>query len=293
MSNTGFSHEEQHEEQSELRREQEFIDGVYARVDALRGETEGSVTDALAQGNTPMQARLERDILVAERSGLLAALNAVDGSLCFGRLDLADGAVHHIGRIGLREDDTERTPILIDGSTQNYGSRDVGRWGSINRARFTGLTGMGDMTTVSFYSTPDFDEQKVLQLAHEFRVGGEGLRFGASYTYAWTRPDIAGLPVKSDTQIVSLYSAYPLVLTQARRVTIGGGLDFIDQDIALAGVPINEDRLRVFNLRADASWIDPASIAGRGGYSPSEPRWSLATSLYGSTRVPAAVVAST
>lgn len=107
MSNTGFS-------QDELRREQEFIDGLYARVDALRGATEGSVTDALAQGNTPKQARLERDILVAERSGMLATLNAVDGSLCFGRLDLADGAVHHIGRIGLREDDTERTPILID-----------------------------------------------------------------------------------------------------------------------------------------------------------------------------------
>ena len=107
MSNTGFS-------KDELRREQQFIDRLYARVDALRGETEGSVDDALAQGNTPMQARLERDILVAERSGLLAALNAVDGSLCFGRLDLANGGTHHIGRIGLREDDTERTPILID-----------------------------------------------------------------------------------------------------------------------------------------------------------------------------------
>jgi DNA helicase IV len=98
----------------ELRQEQEFIDELYARVDALRGDTEGSVTDALAQGHTPMQARLERDILVAERSGLLAALNAVDGSLCFGRIDLTSGAVHHIGRIGLRADDAERTPILID-----------------------------------------------------------------------------------------------------------------------------------------------------------------------------------
>ncbi|GAB2936960.1 HelD family protein [Streptomyces heilongjiangensis] len=107
LSNTGFSHDE-------LRREQEFIDALYRRVDALRGETEASVTDALAQSSTPRQARLERDILVAERSGLLAALNAVDGSLCFGRLDLADGGLHHIGRIGLREDDTERTPILID-----------------------------------------------------------------------------------------------------------------------------------------------------------------------------------
>ncbi|WP_189957129.1 HelD family protein [Streptomyces alanosinicus] len=97
-----------------MRHEQEFIDGLYARVDVLRGETETSVTDALAQGDKPMQARLERDILVAERSGLLAALNAVDGSLCFGRIDLADGATHHIGRIGLREDDTEHTPVLID-----------------------------------------------------------------------------------------------------------------------------------------------------------------------------------
>ncbi|MEU7302728.1 UvrD-helicase domain-containing protein [Streptomyces sp. NPDC007206] len=97
-----------------MRREQEFIDGLYARVDVLRGEAQSSVADALAQGDKPMQARLERDILVAERSGLLAALNAVDGSLCFGRIDLADGTGHHIGRIGLREDDAERTPILID-----------------------------------------------------------------------------------------------------------------------------------------------------------------------------------
>jgi DNA helicase IV len=106
-SNSGFPDDE-------LRHEQEFIDGLYARVDVLRGEAEASVTDALAQGDKPMQARLERDILVAERSGLLAALNAVDGSLCFGRIDLADGACHHIGRIGLREDDAERTPVLID-----------------------------------------------------------------------------------------------------------------------------------------------------------------------------------
>jgi DNA helicase IV len=107
LSNTEFRDDE-------LRQEQEFIDELYARVDALRGDTETSVTDALAQGHTPMQARLERDILVAERSGLLAALNAVDGSLCFGRIDLTSGTSHHIGRIGLRTDDAERTPFLID-----------------------------------------------------------------------------------------------------------------------------------------------------------------------------------
>ncbi|MYZ06696.1 AAA family ATPase [Streptomyces sp. SID2999] len=83
-------------------------------MDELRGDAETGVKDALAQGDKPQQARLERDILVAERSGLLAALNSVDGSLCFGRIDLADGTTHHIGRIGLRREDTERTPVLID-----------------------------------------------------------------------------------------------------------------------------------------------------------------------------------
>ncbi len=107
MSNTEFPDDE-------LRHEQEFIDGLYARVDALRGDTEDSVADALALGDKPMQARLERDILVTERSGLLAALNAVDGSLCFGRIDLTSGTRHHIGRIGLRLDDAERTPVLVD-----------------------------------------------------------------------------------------------------------------------------------------------------------------------------------
>lgn len=101
-------------ESVELQNEQEFIDRLYERVDTLRGVVAQRVDDALSPVGTGMQARLERDVLVAERSGLLAALNAVDGSLCFGRIDLQDGAAHHIGRIGIRADDTDRTPVLID-----------------------------------------------------------------------------------------------------------------------------------------------------------------------------------
>ncbi|MDZ3832752.1 MAG: ShlB/FhaC/HecB family hemolysin secretion/activation protein [Sphingopyxis sp.] len=172
-----------------------------------------------------------------------------------------------------------RTPAIFDASIQNFGSRDVGRWAGVARAQVAGLTGMGDLTTVSLYSTADIDEQQVLQLAHEFRVGGNGLRFGASYTYAWTRPDITGLAIKSNTQIVSLFGSYPVTLTQAHRLTVGGGLDLIDQDIRLGGIPINRDRLRVINLRADANWIDPRSVAGGGGFNPAEPRWAFGASL--------------
>ncbi|MFD7549498.1 HelD family protein [Streptomyces sp. NPDC059578] len=101
----------------ELRAEQEFIDGLHERVDRLRGHAESSVTGALTPVGNGLQARVERDVLLHERSGYLAALNAVEGSLCFGRIDLTSGAVHHIGRIGVRDEDPgtgELVPVLVD-----------------------------------------------------------------------------------------------------------------------------------------------------------------------------------
>ncbi|WP_194292810.1 HelD family protein [Streptomyces smaragdinus] len=97
-----------------MRNEQEFIDRLYARVDVLRGRAAESLAGALAPVGRGRQALLERDVAVAERSGLLAALDAVDGSLCFGRIDLTAGGHHHIGRIGIRADDPELTPLLVD-----------------------------------------------------------------------------------------------------------------------------------------------------------------------------------
>ncbi|WP_428630578.1 ShlB/FhaC/HecB family hemolysin secretion/activation protein [Sphingopyxis sp.] len=256
------------------------IDDGVVRLDILAARMSRIEVRGDAGANEPLLQRyLSRlddqpvfNIIDAERYLLLARdIPGLDARLTL-RPGSAPGEV--VGEVTVA-----RTPVLFDFNAQNFGSRDVGRWGGVARVRFAGLTGMGDLTTASFYSTPDFDEQQVVQLAHEFRVGGEGLRFGASYTYAWTRPDIAAFPIKSKTQIASLFASYPVTLTQARRLTIGGGLDLIDQDIGLGGVPINRDRLRVFNLRADASWIDPASVAGRSGFSPSEPRWALSTSL--------------
>ncbi|MGA4839520.1 HelD family protein [Streptomyces sp. G45] len=98
----------------ELREEQQFVSGLYARLDALRAEAEAAVRDSLRQAGNGLQARLERDVLVAERSGLLAAFDAGENGLCFGRLAFRDGRDHHIGRIGIRASDAERTPLVID-----------------------------------------------------------------------------------------------------------------------------------------------------------------------------------
>lgn len=98
----------------EMRQEQQFITDLYARLDQLREQAEESVRDALVQVGTGFQARLERDVLVAEQSGLLSALHSGENGLCFGRIDFRDGRAHHIGRIGIRQDDPSRTPLVID-----------------------------------------------------------------------------------------------------------------------------------------------------------------------------------
>ncbi|MEU1814839.1 ATP-binding domain-containing protein [Streptomyces roseifaciens] len=97
-----------------MRNEQEFIDVLHERLAELRAGAETAVARALAQGGSTFQARLERDVMVAEQSGLLSAFNAGERGLCFGRLAFRDGRDHHIGRIGIRRDDAERTPLVID-----------------------------------------------------------------------------------------------------------------------------------------------------------------------------------
>lgn len=174
----------------------------------------------------------------------------------------------------------ERTPVFLDTNIQNFGSNSVGRWGGIARARFNGLTGLGDETTLGFYTTPDLDEQKVVQGSHEFRIGGEGLTVGTSATYAWTEPTLPGnLDIKSETLVWSSYARYPLVLRQAQSVWAGGGFDWIDQDVDVGGVALNRDRLRIAFARLDATWLDPEVFAGSGEYSPAEPRWSAGLAL--------------
>ncbi|KNE81948.1 helicase [Streptomyces fradiae] len=99
-------------------REQEFMNVLYARLEELREQAEDALRSAMAPageaGGGTFQARLERDVMVAEQSGLLAAFNAGERGLCFGRLVFRDGRDHHIGRIGIRRDDAERTPLVID-----------------------------------------------------------------------------------------------------------------------------------------------------------------------------------
>ncbi|TQK51760.1 DNA helicase IV [Streptomyces sp. SLBN-118] len=98
----------------ELRQEQQFVSLAHERLDQLRAEAEAAMNATIAQVSNDRQALVERDVGVAEYSATLSALNAADTGLCFGRIDRRDAVTYHIGRTGIRRDDAERTPLLID-----------------------------------------------------------------------------------------------------------------------------------------------------------------------------------
>jgi len=174
-----------------------------------------------------------------------------------------------------------RTPGRVDFNIQNFGSRDLGRWGGLLRGEFYGLTGLGDRTTIGLFSTADFREQQTLQLGHDFRVGSEGLTLTGQFTYAWAEPDLGdpNFRVKARTLLATAEASYPFVRRQSETVRGAAGLDVINQRVEFNGIPLTRDRLRVGFIRVDADAMDPASLMGFGGFTAAEPRWRASSSF--------------
>lgn len=170
-----------------------------------------------------------------------------------------------------------QTHLSADLNIQNFGSEEVGRFGGLARLGLTGVTGIGDETIASVYSTADFQEQQVYQLGHEFRLGGEGLIIGGNIGYAKTMPGISGgLNVESETILADLYGTYPFIRKQAKNLFGTVGVEYVDQDTKILGFETNEDTVSVAYARMDFSALHKKSIRGAEGYSGYEPKWAIA-----------------
>jgi len=97
----------------ELAREQAQVDRAYDRLEQLRAQALRRERDTLGgpRTGTP-QSLYERDVQALAATARRSDLDAAGEGLVFGRLDLRDGAAHHIGRLGLRTEDQE--PIVVD-----------------------------------------------------------------------------------------------------------------------------------------------------------------------------------
>jgi hemolysin activation/secretion protein len=171
----------------------------------------------------------------------------------------------------------QHTPAYVDFNVENEGSHELGPSGGLLRAQLFGLTGLGDRTTLSVFSTADFHEQQTVQLGHDFRVGPEGLSISGLFTYAWARPDIPDANVLAKTLLGTLEVDYPFYRRQAETINGSVGMDYVNQDVRLDGIPLTRDRLRVAFARFGIDALSDDFTDPR--YSLEEPRWHLTTLL--------------
>lgn len=238
------------------------LEVLYGRVTAVRarGETQG------AEGKlTQYLSKLTQDEIFdrhrAERYLLLARdLPGYNVQLTLRPAGTAPGDL--IGEVAVI-----RRPYSVDATVQNLAARETGQWGGQVRAQVFGLTGLGDVTTLSYYNVlGDWREQRIVQAAHQFRPGSEGLIVDGQLTYAWSRPDIGGEagnpPLKARTHFSSLSLTYPLVRRQSHSVYLAGGFDLLNQKVTLIA-PLTRDRLRIGWLRASVDGVDTKNAAPR------------------------------
>ncbi|MGN6610806.1 MAG: HelD family protein [Angustibacter sp.] len=93
--------------------EQAHLDLVYRRLDQLVEAAQQQLAAVRRTGSvgTP-QARSERDAFATTLEHRIAQLRAVQDRLVFGRLDLRSGERHHIGRVGISDEQQDK--LLVD-----------------------------------------------------------------------------------------------------------------------------------------------------------------------------------
>jgi hemolysin activation/secretion protein len=235
---------------------------LYARVTTIRARGETGGAEAKLAGYL---AKLTEDEIFdryrAERYLLLARdLPGYNVQLVLKPAGTGPGEL--VGEVSVI-----RQPYSVDAMVSNLAAAETGRWGGQLRAQAFGLTGLGDSTYVSIYSTSDFREQQIFQAGHSFRPGSEGLTVNTQLTYAWTRPSLDGVEdnLKAKTVFATLGLSYPLLRSQQKNFSVGAGFDFVNQKTDLL-IPIARDRLRVLWARADFDAIDLRSR---------RPRWRV------------------
>ena len=117
-------------------------------------------------------------------------------------------------------------PFRLIANVQNYNSPQLGRETGLMHAEFYGLTGMGDLTSVTLQSTFDLEEQLIGQLRHSLVLNDSGTTLALRGTAARSRPDIENLDLRTLSLIGGFEAAHPLYRSLYSNVTASGGFEY-------------------------------------------------------------------
>ncbi|WP_374944952.1 hypothetical protein, partial [Sphingomonas sp.] len=166
---------------------------------------------------------------------------------------------------------TQRVSVLAN--VQNYGSRALGRETGYARVDVNALIVPGDTLYIGGSTTAQLQEQQVAQIGYRAILNGSGLSAGPRLTYAWSRPDIGVLDLRSRSIIGGFDITQPVVRSVRHNLAASLGVEAIEQQIRIYDPtgfsPLNLDRLRVIYARIDArtnqrrlDGLDAYSIGG-------------------------------
>jgi hemolysin activation/secretion protein len=148
--------------------------------------------------------------------------------------------------------------FAVVANVQNQNSRLTGRETGYARAEIYGLTGLSDVTYVGVSSTADFREQIVAQAGHIMGLDRNGMTLGGRFTYAWSRPDLGALDLRTNTLITGFDLARPLIRSLRTNVRATGGFDYVDQRSVVrtegGSVPLTLDKLRIGFIGLDGDY---------------------------------------
>ncbi|HEY2306896.1 MAG TPA: ATP-binding domain-containing protein [Streptosporangiaceae bacterium] len=98
----------------DVEQEQAYVSMLYGHLDERRDRASERLSQTLRQAGGTPQARTERDVMVGMYTQRIAQLDAAESGLCFGRIDSDDGDPRYIGRLGIRDEDADYKPLLLD-----------------------------------------------------------------------------------------------------------------------------------------------------------------------------------
>ncbi|RSS82236.1 ATP-binding domain-containing protein [Streptomyces sp. WAC06614] len=99
---------------ADTRREQEHLDLVHHQIAVQRAEIDRELRAVLREPAGTAQGQVERGTAAARLARHLAALDAAENGLCFGRLDRTVGDRLYVGRIGVPGVGPDDDPLLVD-----------------------------------------------------------------------------------------------------------------------------------------------------------------------------------
>lgn len=119
--------------------------------------------------------------------------------------------------------------VRVVANVQNLNSTPLGRESIYVRTELFGLTGLGDVTSISALASYDFKRQKIAQLSHQMQLDDRGLTVAFTGTYAESRPSLTGLDLRTVSKVANIEFAAPLVRRLNTNVMTAIGFEYAEQ----------------------------------------------------------------